>query len=594
MLSPVHAVSNSTVSYQDQRLPHEQANTGAGQPQPTAYQAPAMLDRNSVVAGRLNLLLLSGSERMAENLAMVADLLGQNLGIYRREGETNSSLASRLMEAIGKLPRQERAAVQRQLSQMFSGIQLRTLIEAFRNPAGPDAAKLAVYLELNRHKDKDLAARTVVSSYRQNAGDPRPVFPPTVRPTTTGFLEAPEEASMPAIVGRPATKGQEPKATTPVPLRPALDATRVFDPPGDRMTAPAQVTDGLSEGNNEATAAKRSAPQQIRGDDLMPQTKAEGTRAPVAGEDIRALQDRLRLSYEASNESEADGAPGGDRGNAMREIPTRVALRQGSGEKGSEITRVDAPSAIGQQRADAIQRPSRMVQDQAAAEQPQTLFVLKGWREVTTLPPILRDTGDIGRAAVSQAEPEGAASRGSAMVKPDPDTTEGKQPEARLTEAHSPQNADPSTARPQTATPASPTAEVVKETAAESRSALQSVASQQETPGNEPATARPQAALREGVPLPQFNYLVAEDYAERKGPELRRRFEDDRGDEGHTGDQQMASDEDAADQGDGQDESRGLDAPGTEEAGEISFALSPSGSGADAAHDFYLRMASWS
>ncbi|MHB0951383.1 MAG: hypothetical protein ACYC10_05605 [Allorhizobium sp.] len=553
-----------------------------------------MLDRNSVVAGRLNLLLLSGSERMAENLAMIADLLGQNLGIHRREGETNSSLASRLMEAIGKLPRQERAAVQRQLSQMFSGIQLRTLIEAFRNPAGPDAAKLAVYLELNRHKDKDLAARTVVSSYRQNAGDPQPVLPLIARPTTAALPEAHEEASMRAIVGRPATKVQEPKATTPVPVRPASDATRVFDPPGDRMTAPAHATDGLSEGNHEATAAKRSAPQQIRGDALTPQTKAEGTRAPVAGEDIRALQDRLRLSYEAGTESEADNAPGGDRGNAMREIQTRVALRQGSGEKGSEITRVHTPSAIGQQRADDIQRPSRVVQDQAAAEQPQTLFVLKGWREVTTLPPILRDTGDIGQAAVPQAEPEEAGSRLSAMVKPYPDTAEGKQPEARLTEARSPQIEDPSAARPQTTTPASPTAEVVKEVAPESGTAPQSVASQQETPGNEPAATRQQAALREGVPLPPFNYLVAEDYAERKGPELRHRFDDERGDDGHTGDQQMASDEGAADEGDGQDEGRDLDAPGTEEAGEISLAFSPSGSGTDTAHDFYLRMAGWS
>jgi len=335
MLSPVHAVSNSTVSHQDQRLPHGQANTGAGQPQPTAHQAPAMLERNSVVAGRLNLLLLSGSEQMAENLAMIADLLGQNLGIFRKEGETNSSLASRLMEAISKLPRQERAAVQRQLTQMFSGVQLRMLIEAFRNPAGPDAAKLAVYLELNRHKDRDLAARTVVSSYRQNGADPRSVLSPIARPTTSAFPEAPEDASRPATTAGLATKGQEPKATTPLPPRPASDAGRAFDPPRNLKIVPETTTGGLSDGHGGATQARRSAPPQIRIDALTPQTRAEGTRAPADGEDVRALQDRLRQSYEGSGESRGRqsarrrswerGARGPDKGNSFaRDRPRRV------------------------------------------------------------------------------------------------------------------------------------------------------------------------------------------------------------------------------------------------------------------------------
>lgn len=589
MLSPVQAVSNSTVSYQDQRIPHGQANAGPGHAQPAAYGAPATLERNSVVAGRLNLLLLSGSEQMAENLAMIADLLGRNLGIYRKEGETNSSLASRLMEAISKLPRQERAAVQRQLTQMFSGIQLRTLIEAFRNPAGPDAAKLAVYLELNRHKDKDLAARTVVSSYRQNSGDPRPVPPPIAQPTTRASLEAPEEASMPASAGGPVTRGQEPKAKTPVPPKPASDAGRAFDPPRDRVTAPKYTTDGLSDGNDRAMEAKRSAPLQMRSDALTPQTKPEVTSPPVAGEDIRALQDRLRLSYEAGDEREADNAPAGDRGNTMRDVPTRVALRQGSGEKGSEITRLHAPSAIGPQQAADIQGSSRMLQTQTTAEQPQILFVLKGWREVTTLPPILHDTGDIGQGTISPAEPQENANSRSAYAE----TTEGKTPEARLTETHSRQIEDPSAARQQSVTTARPRSEVAKEMVPESRLAPQSVGSQQETSGSEPATARQQAMLREGVPLPPFNYLAGENYAERKTPEHRRRFDDEKGGEGHTGDQQMASDEHTADEGDGREDGRDPDAPGSEETDAVSLALSPSGSGADTAHDFYLRMAGW-
>ena len=173
MLPPVNAVANSSVAFQDPRAAQDGGSETHARPQGALPQAANALEQNSAIAGRLNLLMLTGQQRMSDNLAILVNLLGSRLGIERNEGETLNAYAGRLVQALGDLPPQMRQSVQRQLAQMFGGLQLRTSMEAFRNPAGPEAATLSIYLELYRIKDKDLAARTVVTSYRQNAAEAR-------------------------------------------------------------------------------------------------------------------------------------------------------------------------------------------------------------------------------------------------------------------------------------------------------------------------------------------------------------------------------------------------------------------------------------
>ena len=171
MLSPVSTASNSSLNLQDMR---SQGETNAGQTaagQASIAVARSGLDQNMTIAGRINMLLLSGPERMSQNLAILVDVLGRALKLDRQPEESLSAYAARLLTAMEGLDPQQRSNLQKLLYQSFAGLQLRTLLEAFRNPAGPEAATLSVYLELYRQKEKDLAARSVVGSYQQNDGE---------------------------------------------------------------------------------------------------------------------------------------------------------------------------------------------------------------------------------------------------------------------------------------------------------------------------------------------------------------------------------------------------------------------------------------
>ncbi|MCA1968316.1 MAG: hypothetical protein LDL42_04235, partial [Rhizobium sp.] len=228
MLPPVNAVTNSSMAFQDPRAAHDGAAEEAVRPRPLVPQAANAQGQNAVIAGRLNLLMLSGREQVSENLALLVNLLGGRLGIERLEGEAPRSYIGRLVQALGALEPQARQSVQRQLSQMFGGLQLRTLIEAFRNPAGPEAATLAIYLELHRIKDKDLAARTVITSYRQNAGESRPSTMPLATPVVAGHMSPGTPPAPPSGLPVRPHQAAEPRTTDTVDMR--FDGEEPDDP----------------------------------------------------------------------------------------------------------------------------------------------------------------------------------------------------------------------------------------------------------------------------------------------------------------------------------------------------------------------------
>ena len=128
MLPPVNAVANSSIAFQDPRSAPDGASEGRSTPAGQPLQAANGLERNAAIAGRLNLLMLSGQERMSDNLTLLVNLLGSRLGMERGEGESLSAFAGRLVQALADASPQIRQSVQRQLAQMFGGLQLRTLI----------------------------------------------------------------------------------------------------------------------------------------------------------------------------------------------------------------------------------------------------------------------------------------------------------------------------------------------------------------------------------------------------------------------------------------------------------------------------------
>jgi len=172
MLTPVRSASNASLSTQSQTT----AVSTDGLVRAASAVAPVSqiqgADLNSSVAGKLNILLLAVRARMVDALLDVLNATSEALSIPREDDETDLVFASRLATAIQKLPPAKIEQVERQLAMQGHAVPLRQLAEALRNPAGPEAARIATYLETIRYKDRDLAARAVVRSYGQNDASP--------------------------------------------------------------------------------------------------------------------------------------------------------------------------------------------------------------------------------------------------------------------------------------------------------------------------------------------------------------------------------------------------------------------------------------
>ncbi len=176
LASPVPYTSATEAKPRPEQPAGSRATALASPPMPTA------INQSSAIAGQLNIMLLSGPERMSQNLSVLADVLGAALKIERRADETPGDYMGRLIEGIAALPAAERLKLQKLLTQSFAGLQLRTLLAAMATPSGPERATLALYLELYRQTDRDGAARSVISSYREAAGEARPTAPSVSRP----------------------------------------------------------------------------------------------------------------------------------------------------------------------------------------------------------------------------------------------------------------------------------------------------------------------------------------------------------------------------------------------------------------------------
>ncbi|MBB6225298.1 hypothetical protein [Rhizobium leguminosarum] len=172
MLTPVRAASNASFSSQGQTAAIVAGGLGRSVIAPAPVNAVEAADLNSAIAGKLSILLLAARERMIEALFDAIDAAGRAISLDRGEDETNLAFASRLADAIQRLPAAKIDEVERQLTEQGHSLPLRMIAAALKNPAGPEAARIVAYLEIVRYKDRDLAARAVVRSYGQNDASP--------------------------------------------------------------------------------------------------------------------------------------------------------------------------------------------------------------------------------------------------------------------------------------------------------------------------------------------------------------------------------------------------------------------------------------
>lgn len=271
MLPPVRATS-SFVDYQtpsQQPLVRQRINAANGA---TGTETIAL---SPLSGGRLDILSLSAQLRLAQSFSIFSETIGKLIKLPRREGEALADYAQRLSEAVKAMNPAERAALERTLNQLVKGVSLRLLAEILNDPAGPDAARFAMRMEAALLLDRDLAAKAVVSSYRQNGGAEQLPAPPP-RPATA--------APMPPA--GPAGNGTQPAAKMEAETAPPAGEPGAMAAPSHTGGDPhlASTTD---TGQPATSAGEASA-----GLDAEANTTAEHA-APHAGAEIEAEETAL-------------------------------------------------------------------------------------------------------------------------------------------------------------------------------------------------------------------------------------------------------------------------------------------------------------
>lgn len=171
MLPPVRAALSSTADYHNQT----QAAVTPARVTSSLTTAQSQSGSNATLSGaRLDAASLSAQLKLAQGSSILAETIGKLLKTPRRENETLIDYTARLFEAVQALKPQEVANVERLLNQIVKGISLRLMAEILKEPSGPAAARLAAHIETANIAQRDLAAKTVVSFYRQNASADTP------------------------------------------------------------------------------------------------------------------------------------------------------------------------------------------------------------------------------------------------------------------------------------------------------------------------------------------------------------------------------------------------------------------------------------
>lgn len=332
----------------------------------------------------LELLDLSGQMRLSQSLSVFAETLGNFLKLPRRDGEALADYSKRLASAMAALGDAERTRLQARLNQIMQGATLRLLAELLKDPAGPAAARLAVQIEIGQYRERDLAARQVVSSYRQNNGS--------------------ETAALPA--NRNAAQEQHGDADTDTP-RPAPAASG-RDAEGTGKEAPL-TTDAQPDETARAQAADDTPSRLARSNDAATASPEE-----PAGKNVAQKSDNDEISLAHSDDQSADantsdagvdktvlapGDPDGDGESVSRPEPAPARASTAGSSSGSSPSTGRAAMATAPALATIYDAAAlaRLVQGEAGlAEGPTTgtlvnLFVAEWVSELLFAEPKARE-----------------------------------------------------------------------------------------------------------------------------------------------------------------------------------------------------------
>ncbi|OWV81215.1 hypothetical protein ATY77_23570 [Rhizobium sp. R634] len=391
MLSPVRAASNASFSSQGQTAAVVAGGLGRSVIAPAPVNAVEATDLNSAIAGKLNILLLAARERMVEALFDVIDAAGRSISLGRSEDETNLAFASRLADAIRRLPAAKIDEVERQLTAQGHSLPLRLIAEALKNPTGPEAARIIAYLEIVRYKDRDLAARAVLRSYGQNDASP-------MRAEARPEIQL-HENSLPAVMRQPAEKAPvpadlltetEPRATAEEAV--IAEAAEAADPETPQtesraQSAPAAARDVAPEKSpaQENEASQPLPAETAAADDAPETTEALPAQPRAASEKLDPVIPRNWAGIVASMTEEVaemiatiireqDIEPVVEDGPVEAAVEIDAILDEAVISDATEtLTRQPAEFATPDTRQSAVLRPPQMDLEIAAARQPKDI-----------------------------------------------------------------------------------------------------------------------------------------------------------------------------------------------------------------------------
>ena len=288
MLPPVRAISGSDVSFQNQAAP---------QPQPQPVSAPRLPDQidtrpnTANIFAKANIRALSSEMHLTQNTVSLTETLGKLLNMPRMDSEAAPAYSKRLVQALAALPAPQRAVLEQQLGKALQGLTLAMLVEVLKNPAGSDAARLSVLLEMSRFKGLDMATKAVVSSYKQNVGAEPPIAA-APRPATT----------VPAqLAPAPSTANS---ANAAAPAATALPAQGTVQTAPQLQTAPQT---GQTPTNPATT--QQIAPSAFADDAEQKATLTTSIPAPQAAEDYAEGTMQPKAAVASQMARVADAAP---------------------------------------------------------------------------------------------------------------------------------------------------------------------------------------------------------------------------------------------------------------------------------------------
>jgi hypothetical protein len=497
MLPPVRAALSSNTDFQS-LAPAAAARVSLAA---TTTIAAADSDRaGPISSGRMDALSLSAQLKLAQSFSIFAETIGKVLNLPRGENEALVDYATRLSEAVKALNPAERMVIERLLNQIVKGVTLRLLAEILNDPAGPDAARLAAYIETASASERDLAAKAVVSSYRQNGsaeqtasgGVPRPPAASGATSASPTPTPAGAPAAAPTQAGTAVAASAAPSQTSPT-----TGAAQPVQAESEQQLAPVRTND------QKVQSAKADAVPAGQ-EDVAERPAQTAAQAATTAKDAAATRlqfVQMTAGQAGGAEATANAAPASGMAAAAEDGETAPA-RGVRGEVSADAPRGDETRAKGPRLPGAVMHAASAADGRAGLSNARLMLAeLSAWMAgvlLATEPP------DAAAAKPSTPAPAPAPS-GADMPQNEIFAQEEAAKQAAASAARSANGADtPETARPAEKLPS------------------------EDLPGSSSDSAEPldrqMAALasgwaqttREGVPWPYVAYPPAEQEPERE------------------------------------------------------------------------------